>query len=196
MRQRRIKSVKYTVLTIGAGLSFLLWGAITVLTIRSYWYTDTLSFPQDQEQHELCGHRGRFSLISWHDPRNDKQNHLPCELGTVPDSFYHDRIEPMMRKVTVNQKQFLGFGWGRGNSSQTIHDVAWIRWFIHIPAWFLLVILAILPVGWYWWYKSWSQEDKWTVRRHLLIGSLILSTVLVLQRDMIISPAVYMTEFY
>ena len=179
MRQRRIKSVKYTALTIGAGISFLLWATITILTIRSYWYTDTLYFPQYQEQHELSCYRGRFLLTSWHDPRNDESNHLPCELSTTPTSFYHDRIEPMMQKIMVNQKQLLGFGWGRGDSSQTIHDAAWIRWFLYIPAWFLLVILAVLPVGWFRRRKSYTHEDRRITRRYLFFGSSILLTILI-----------------
>ena len=167
------------ILTTGAGISFLLWAAIAVLTIRSYWYTDTLCFPQYQQQHELSCHRGRFTLTSWHDPRNDESNRLPCELSSMPTSLYRDWVEPMTQKITVNQKQFLLFGLGRGDPSQTIHDVVWIRWFIQIPAWFLLMIFAIFPVCWFRHRRSWTHENKRKTTRYLFIASSILLTILI-----------------
>lgn len=178
-RRRRGKAVKYAVLTLAAGMSFLLWGSIAVLTIRSYWYTDGLCFTQAPEQQGLSCYRGRFSFESWHDPRSDP-NTLPCIPTTVPTSFQR-RFEQKKWDLTVQQGRLLGFAWGRGDPSRTIHGVAWTRWIVEIPAWFLLVILAILPVCWLRWRKSWPREDKRLARRYLLVaGSLPLIILIIL----------------
>jgi endonuclease/exonuclease/phosphatase family metal-dependent hydrolase len=102
---------------------------------------------------------------------------MPFELSTVPTSFYH-RLDQMKWDLAVDQGRLLGFGWGRGDPSRTIHKVVWIRWFVQIPSWFLLIILAILPIGWFRWRKSWAREDRRVARRYLLVGSSIPLTAL------------------
>ena len=177
-RPRRAKSVKCALLTLVAGTSFLLWIAVAVLTIRSYWYTDALYFRQESEQQQLSCHRGRLSFESWCEPRNGP-NILPCVSETLPTSFFR-RFEQATWDLTVEQGRLLGFAWGRGDPSRTIHEVVWLRWFVQIPAWFPLMILPILPVCWLRWRKSWPREDKRVARRYLLIGGSIPLIMLII----------------
>ena len=179
VKQGLAKALKYAVLTLIAGMSFVLWVTIAVLIISSYWYTDILCFLQpDQQQCELCFHRGRLSFVSYYDARNGPCR-VGCELARVPTSSYR-QFEQWQRNMVADQGRLLGFAWGRGDPSRTIHEETWIQRFVEIPAWFLLVIFAILPACWLRWRKKWPREDKPLARRYLLVGGSVLLIMLII----------------
>ncbi len=195
MRRRRVKAVKYAVLTLVTGMSFLLWVTIAVLTIRSYWYADILYFAEESQQDELHCHRGRFSFSSAHDPRLGPSRYgrsiLQCGHETLPTSWYQ-RIEQATWELTVEQGRLFGFAWGRGDPSRTMHEVVWLHWIVQIPAWFPLIILAILPVCWLRWRKSWSRDNKRLARRYLLVGGSVLLIILIILVALLAINAIFL----
>jgi len=160
-------------------MSALLWLAVVFITIRSFWFTDTVAVwhRERSPQHggfcrndELSFHRGRFYVRAWLRRDTDSFDYdVDWSWWTSRrTSKFANNMERVAEKYGVHRRQFLGFHWARGDP-----DTLWLR-FIRSPIWPLLLPLTILPGFWLWRRRSWSREQRRTARRWLLLTCSVL----------------------
>jgi endonuclease/exonuclease/phosphatase family metal-dependent hydrolase len=89
-------------------------------------------------------------------------------------------MERLTNNYGINQRQFLGFHWSRGDPSRKSGDILWIQ-FMRGPIWPLLLFFAIVPAGLFWWRRQWPREQRRTATRITLILYLIpIAIILIL----------------
>lgn len=182
-------------MTLAAVTSSLLWIAVALITVRSFWYTDTfsilLSDPKKEfdlyycqlDFYELSSNCGRFyirvALRTDDDPFRHNLNLGWFNVRIKSGSRFAENMERLTTRYGANQRQFLGFHWASGDPSRKSGDTLWIR-FIRGPIWPLLLVFAILPVGLFWWRRRWPCEQRRAAVRITLIGYSLPMTIAVI----------------
>jgi len=156
-----------------------------MITVKSFWYTDTFSVllpdrkkesdlhPRQFHFYELSSNRGRFyvrvALRSDYDPFRHDINFGWFDVRIKSASRFADNMARLTTKYGGDQRQFIGFLWTGGDPSRKSGDTLWIR-FICGPIWPLLLIFATLPAGLFWLRRRWPREQRRTAVRITLIG--------------------------
>jgi endonuclease/exonuclease/phosphatase family metal-dependent hydrolase len=182
-----LKVTSCVAVTLIAITLFVVWIGAVLLTVKSFWYTDTFSLllldrkSKVDEHHQfrfydLSTNRGRFfaraSLRTDIDPFRHDFSVDWFHTRIKSPSRFAENVERLMQKYGSDQRQFLGFHWAGVNPSLKSSETQWLR-FIYAPIWPFLLFLAILPAGLFWWRSRWPREQRRTATRITLVLCLI-----------------------
>ncbi len=182
MKQKRLKLIGCTVLTIAAIMFSLLWIAVGFVTVMSYWRTDTVCLRFADRVYELTSYRGQFYSRIWSQRDTDPfRFDFDCGWSTLKSRpGFADDMERHTKKYWGERRQFLGFRWARGDPSRNSGDALRIL-FVQGPIWPLLPVLAILPIGLLWWRRRWpSEQRRAALRITLILYSLPIGVAVIL----------------
>ena len=170
--RNKLKVTGCVALTLVAITLFMVWIGAALLTVKSFWYTDTFSLLLLDRENELNEHR-RFHFYDL--STNRGRFFVRVALRTDIDPFRHDfnvgwfhvrirspsrfaeNVERLIQKYAGDQQQFLGFHWAAGHPSLKSSETQWLR-FIKGPIWPFLLFFTILPAGLFLWRSRWPRE--------------------------------------